>query len=256
MNKVPFFLIHGAWHWGGCFQKISNLLGASGHAVVAPDLASHGYSKASWQSVDSMETYTASAAALLSKSAEPVVLLGHSMGGATISYLAQMMPEKIKALVYLTAFMTPPGKSAQDYVMQCAGNPVSASLFKLLSPVDSGTGLRLDLTRPSLLRDAFYANCSERDLEVASHNVIDTNSCIPVLFSPDAPTNIPRYYISCTQDHAIPLTTQQQMVRDLPGAVVYEIESDHSPFFSAPEELTEILKKIAVHTSGLIPAER
>lgn len=251
MNKVPFFLIHGAWHWGGCFQKTANLLGASGHAVVTPDLASHGYSKASWQSVDSMETYTASIAALLSKSAEPVILLGHSMGGASISYLAQMMPEKIKALVYLTAFMTAPGKSAHDYITPCAGDPVSASLFKLLSPVDSGAGLRLDLTRPSLLRDAFYANCSDRDFEVASHNVTETNSCIPVLFTPDAPISIPRYYISCTQDHAIPPTIQQQMINDLPGAVVYEIESDHSPFFSAAEELTEILRKIAAHANGV-----
>lgn len=245
MKKSPFLLVHGAWHWGGCFQKIANLLASSGHPVVTPDLTSHGYSGASWRSVDSMAAYTDSVRAFLAQSEEPVILLGHSMGGASISYLAQTMPEKIKALVYLTAFMTPPGKTANDYIMSCVGNPVSASLFKLLSPVDQGAGLRLDLTKPSLLRDAFYAHCSDHDVEVASKNVIETNSCIPILFSTDAVTQIPRYYISCTQDHAIPLTVQQQMIQDLPGAVVYELESDHSPFFSADAKLTAILEKIA-----------
>ena len=52
---------------------------------------------------------------------------------------------------------------------------------------------------------------------------------------------MPRVYIECLHDKVIPLALQRQMHSKLPCQKVVSIDSDHSPFFSAPQKLTEIL---------------
>ncbi len=55
---------------------------------------------------------------------------------------------------------------------------------------------------------------------------------------------VPRYYIECTQDQAIPIGLQRSFCEALPCERVVTLETDHSPFYSAPEELVEALKDI------------
>lgn len=245
MSKTPICLLHGAWHWGGCYQKLATLLASAGHPVITPDLASHGYSPIPWQSIRSMADYTAPVQAALAQSPEPVILLGHSLGGSSLAYLAQTMPEKIKSIVYLAAFMVPPGKTINDYSRSYATNPLSASFFKLISPTSDKSGLCLDLSQPDLLREAFYGQCTAHDIDIARRNAIPINSRVPMFFASESLSSLPRHYITCAQDHAIPLTTQLQMIAESPGTIVHGLESDHSPFFSAPAALAAILAHIA-----------
>jgi len=57
--------------------------------------------------------------------------------------------------------------------------------------------------------------------------------------------NVPRYYIECTQDRAITPWLQEKMLIDMPCLRVYELPSSHSPFFSMPDKLTNIICEIA-----------
>jgi pimeloyl-ACP methyl ester carboxylesterase len=98
-NKATIVMIHGAWHWGGCFQKVATAVAASGHPVILPDLKSHGYSPATYDQVTSMADYVAPVAAILENATSPVVLLGHSMGGASLTWLAERYPGKIRKLI-------------------------------------------------------------------------------------------------------------------------------------------------------------
>ena len=136
-------LIHGSWHWSGCFHRLIPLLTAAGHRVRAVDNASHGGDTTAWDTIDSMASYTQNAATALAEATEPVVLLGHSMGGVSVSYLAETMPEKVSKLIYLTAFMTAPGKSAHDHIMAHDENPVCAPLWSVLTPVRDFAGREL-----------------------------------------------------------------------------------------------------------------
>jgi pimeloyl-ACP methyl ester carboxylesterase len=241
-KPTTFILVHGSWHWGGCFMMVANNLATRGYAVATPDLATHGYDTTAPGAVASMEQYTQSAAEILEKSREPVVLVGHSMGGATCTYLAEKYPDKISSLVYLTAFMCPNGVSANDYIFSKDYAPLEVLTADPL-------GVRLDLSKPSLVKETFYADCDDHLFKIAAQNVIPVTPDAPAKYRSNITSErfgrIPRFFIECEHDKALPIAIQRKMQNDVPGAKVITMPTSHSPFFSAPGKLTEHLAGIA-----------
>lgn len=246
-GKPTIVMIEGAWHWGGCFQKVANVLTQMGHPVLLPDLKSHGYDAATYDQVTSMADYVAPVTAILQAAVEPVILLGHSMGGASLTYLGEMYPEKIHTLIYLTAYMTPNGKTVNDYVSSPSyvNDPSAVELFQVLSPSLDGKGLTLDRTKPALIKAAFYGDCTDHDVVIAAANVITTTSNVPGNHVSTITATrfgmLPRLYIECTADRAIPIAQQRRMQADVPGATVLTLDASHSPFFSQPRRLAELI---------------
>ena len=56
---------------------------------------------------------------------------------------------------------------------------------------------------------------------------------------------VPRYYIECLQDRVVPIALQRAMRASIRFEGMYSLDTDHSPFFSAPEDLAAILHGIA-----------
>lgn len=249
--KPTIVMVHGAWHWGGCFLKVADLLAQMGYPVVMPDLKSHGYSAATYDQVVDMADYAAPVSAIVQAAESPVVLLGHSMGGVTLTHVAELYPDKIRKLIYLTAFMTPSGKSANSYIFSpaYATDPAAAELFQLLSASSDNKGVVLDVAQPALVRAAFYADCPDRDVAVAAANVIPVNSNVPygaiASTTPGRFGSIPRVFIECTLDKAIPIAQQRQMQADVPGATVMSLATSHSAFFSEPDQLADLIATAA-----------
>jgi pimeloyl-ACP methyl ester carboxylesterase len=247
--KPRIIMVHGSWHWGGCFQKVADRLAAAGYPVATPDLTSHGYDPTPYDGFKSIEEYAGPVEAMLKNANEKVVLFGHSMGGVTLTYLAEKYPEKISKLIYLTAFMVPNGKKALDYILLNLKIPAAKELFQVASQVNDGRGLKLDLTKRDLLKAAFYADCSDRDLDVAAKNVLPITSTVPdntvSTITPKRFGRIPRVYIECTEDKAIPIETQRLMVSDVPGATVASLKTSHSSFFSQPDALAKLIMDVA-----------
>lgn len=243
-NDQPLvILVHGAWHWGGCFQKVANVLAQRGYPVATPDLASHGYDGTPYHAVKDMAAYVRPVAALLEAATAPVVLLGHSLGGASVSYLAERHPDKIRRLIYLAAYMCPPGLAVRD----CAQWPENAAgeghhLLDPASPPDGSAILLDDLAR---LKSVFYADCSERDVALSAANSTRINPLPPLLWltevTPQNYGRVPRAYIECTLDRSVPLAQQRRFQKEVPGAQVRTLASSHSPFFSMPEKLADTL---------------
>lgn len=249
VRKPCIIMVHGSWHWGGCFGKVSNLLAERGYVVATPDLASHGYSDIAYDSFSTMETYVAPVETLLRESKERVTLVGHSMGGVTLTYLAEKYPDKVRKLIYLTAFMVPNGKRALDYILLNTKLPEAAELFQIVSQVNGGKGLKLDMTKPDLLKAAFYGDCSDHDVGIARRNVLETGCTVADVAVSQITaarfSRIPRVYIECTRDKAIPIDTQRLMVKDVPGAKVVSLDTSHSAFFCQPERLAAVISENA-----------
>ncbi|HEY5084417.1 MAG TPA: alpha/beta fold hydrolase [Rhizomicrobium sp.] len=235
---ATYLLIHGAWHGGWCWRKVAPLLEAQGHSVITPDLPGHGEDKTPTATV-TLESYVRRVCEIATAQQEPVILLGHSMGGAVITQAAEHCPGAIAALVYMCAFLPRNGESLMTWAMQDAGSLVNANLI----PVGDGV---FDI-KPEVVHDAFYAQCSQPDEAYAkAHLCLQAGQpfTAPMATTAERWGSIPRFYIECLRDRALTLPTQRAMQRQSPCRETFAIDTDHSPFFSAPDQLAEILLRI------------
>jgi len=227
-----YILVHGSWHGGWCWYKIVPLLEKAGHNVVVPDLPGQGTDRTPLAKI-SLETWTDSICRLLDSQTEPAILVGHSRGGIVISQAAERRPEKVKTLVYVTAFLLRDGESLLQ-VMQADGT--SLVLPNLLMSGDQ-TSVTV---RQEAIRDLFYGECADEDVALA--RLLLTPEPVAPIATPIRITSanfdrLPRVYIECRRDKALPPAMQVRMYTALPCEKVVSIDTDHSPFFSSSEEL-------------------
>ena len=101
-----FVLVHGAWHGGWCYRDTAKILRAAGHTVHTPTHT--GVGERFHQSAENitLETHIRDVAGCIeAEELTDVVLCGHSYGGMVITGVADRMPDKIRALCYLDAFI-------------------------------------------------------------------------------------------------------------------------------------------------------
>lgn len=227
-----FVLVHGAWHGAWCWHKVVPLLRDRGHRVLVPDLPGHGRDQTPINSV-SMASYAQRIADVMRVAAEPVTLVGHSMGGFVISAAAEQQPDTVAKLVYLAAFLLDDGQTLGDVASQDTRSVVSSGL------VPSADGASMTVSA-SVLKDAFYGDCSGADIALAELALGPESGAAlagRMRVTPSRWGRIPRVYIECTQDRAVSIASQRRMVARLPCERVITMETSHSPFFSAPELL-------------------
>lgn len=226
-----YVLIHGAWHGAWCWYKLVPLLEKQGHKVIAPDLPGHGDDQTAIPDI-SLSAYTDLVCQILDAQSEPVILLGHSMAGIVITQVAEYRPEKIKCLVYLSAYL-PRHKESLHLIAENAAN--SLPEYMILS--DDGS---YSTVRKSVIKQAFYEDCSAEDIALAMSQLVPqatTPLISPVRISAEKFGLVRRIYISCLRDRTISLALQQKMLAASPCEKVLSVDSSHSPFFSAPEQL-------------------
>jgi len=232
-------LIHGAWHGGWCWRSLAPLLEAQGHRVLAPDLPGQGDDRTPPAEV-TLQLYAGRICEIAGAQTEPVILAGHSMGGIAITQAAENCPQYIRALVYVSAFLPRNGDSAMTLASQDPESMINAST---LDPRADGTiGFK-----PEHVREAFYGNCADEDIAFAQSRLVGqpmAPSGTPVETTAERWGRIPRYYIECERDRAITLRRQREMQKHSPCRQTFSIDTDHSPFFSAPEQLADILLRI------------
>lgn len=228
-----FVLVHGAWHGSWCWEKVVPLLESAGHKVIAEDLPGHGNDKTPLKGT-SLKLYTQSVVSLINQQQEPVILVGHSLGGMIITSVAEQIPDKISKLVYLTAYV-----------------PLNISLIRLAardrdSQIRSAVQLKgwTVMIKRDAARALFYHDCPDEDVQRAKERL--GPEPIPPVFrkiqvSDDRFGSVVKIYIKATEDQAISLQMQEYMCGSISFQKIIEMKTGHSPFYSAPEELSEHL---------------
>lgn len=238
-QKRTFILVHGAWHGGWCWERVAAGLTAKGHRVDAIDLPGHGKQVGVPPDEVTLSAYSKGVTAAIDRAGSPVVLVGHSMGGVAITGAAEERPERVIAAVYLAAFLLPSGRSLRDYTSlpENAGNLLTSTL-----------GISVDkkfLTfDKSMAHEIFYADCPERDVQNAS-KMIGPQPLKPIaergVWTEERFGRVRKVYIKTLRDRAVAPDLQSRMIRDTRVDKVETLDSSHSPFFSMPEKLQEIL---------------
>jgi len=229
---ASFVLVHGAWHGGWCWERVVPLLEAEGHRVDAVDLPGRGTNPAppSGMTLDANARHVADR---VRAAGEPVVLAGHSMGGISITQAAELVPEAVAALVYVTAFLPANGQSLVDL----AANDPEALVERNVVP-DESTGLAT--IREGAHRDTFYGECAPEDAAAATARLVPEALAVfvtPVSITEERAGSIRRVYVECVHDRAITIGKQREMVAARPCERVLSLDADHSPFLSCPEQL-------------------
>jgi pimeloyl-ACP methyl ester carboxylesterase len=236
-----FVLIHGAWHGAWCWDKVVPVLEAEGHRVIAPDLPGHGSDQLPLSEV-TLQGYADRICQILAAEAEPVILVGHSMGGIAITQAAEACPDSIQALVYLSAFLPSSGESLEYWAKQMAESLVAPNMLVAEDQVSVTVS-------DEIIIDAFYGDCHPEEAQLAKSRLLPQALApivSPVTTSEEKFGRVKRYYIECLQDRAIPIGMQRSMYGAVPCQSVLSMNTSHSPFLSVPEVLAASLMSVSV----------
>jgi pimeloyl-ACP methyl ester carboxylesterase len=235
-----FILIHGSWHSAWNWHRVLPILKARGYKVIALDLPGMGRDKTPISKVR-METTVQYICDIIDRVEGKVILVGHSKNGIMISQVAEFRPQKIEKLVYLAAYLVPNGTTQREYsILDTEG---------LLKPyVVFDEQKESSILRQEIYKEGLYHDCDDYITQLAnlllSAEPIESG-IVPLVLTEGNFGSVPRYYIECTEDRAVTPFIQRKMYTETPCKRVYSMETSHSPFFSRPEELSDIFCEIA-----------
>ncbi|HEX5193387.1 MAG TPA: alpha/beta hydrolase [Solirubrobacteraceae bacterium] len=230
-------LEHGAWADASSWRRVIARLQHDGYTVYAPPDPLRGLPSDSAY----LHAFLTENAALRGR---PVVLVGHSYGGAVITNAAVGVPE-VKALVYVDAFIPDQGQSLEelDHGSCLAGNP--AALFDLV-PYPGGPEGDVD----TYLKRDVVRNCFATGLPAAQAAVIAATqrplaaSALSEPSGPPAWKNVPSWAVVGTADKVIPAMQQLTMAHRA-GAHIIEVDAGHLSLISRARTVTRVIEAAA-----------
>lgn len=222
-------LVHGSCHGAWCWDLVIPALKRLGVTARAIDLPGRSESRV---------TLDDHATAILAALDGPTLVVGHSAAGYAITAAAARDGASIAGLVYLCAYLPVPDMSLAE--MRRAGP--RQPLRPAIRLAEDGTSFRFD---PGLAGELLFHDCSA-DLaraaiaRLCAEPVAPQETRLALTLSP----TLPRHYIICTEDRAIPPDYQAVMASNLPAGRVSKLATGHSPFLVAPEALADQLAQI------------
>ena len=243
-GSAAFLLVHGSAHGAWCWRDTIPALEALGHRARAIDLPSHGADPTPASEV-TLDAYARAIVSALDDwgddtgSDAPAILVGHSMAGYPITAAAELAPEKVARLVYLCAYVPRAGHSLADLRRMGPSQPLRDAI--VADP--TGTTFRFD---PDKAVDRLYHDVALGTAAWAV-SMLGAQPIRPqeTVLAVERALRVPRSYIRCTGDRAIPPAWQAAMSEGWPAADVTTLPTSHSPFLSDPAALAARLDAIA-----------
>lgn len=113
---ATFVLVHGAWHGSWVWRDVLNRLRSLGHIATAPTLTGLGERRHVGKDSADLDTHIEDVVAHIEmENLRDITLVGWSYGGMVVTGVLARIPERIKELVYLDAFVPADGEAAADY---------------------------------------------------------------------------------------------------------------------------------------------
>jgi pimeloyl-ACP methyl ester carboxylesterase len=228
---ATFALVHGAWHGAWCWERLAPELEAAGHRAVAVDLPAGDPSAG-------LTRYAELTAEALDD-ADDVIVVGHSLGAASIPIVAALRP--VRHLVFVCGLLPEPGKSVTDryttedvFMPGFAGNTVT---------LEDGSSAWVDIES---VRRCMYHDCPDEDVTWAFARMRPQAGAPRQEPWPlEAMPSVERTSILCRDERCIRPDWSRRMSRELLGVEAVELDGGHSPFLSRPAELAATLCRVA-----------
>jgi pimeloyl-ACP methyl ester carboxylesterase len=235
--KPTIVLEHGAWANTASWAAVIQRLQADGYTVYAPPNPLQG-----------LPYDSAFLADFLHSISGPIVLVGHSYGGAVITNAATGDPQ-VKALVYVDAFAPAQGQTLEQLLASVPGScAVPANLNVVPFPgAPAGVG-------DAYITQSAFPSCMADGLPAGEAKVLAADQAPIATIALGQPTGvpawktIPSWAVVGTVDHAIPLPLQLAMARNA-HARITEVKAPHLSMVSDPGVVTSVILQ-AVHATS------
>jgi len=237
-TKPSIVLVHGAWADGSSWSRVIALLQDKGYTVYAPANPLRGLTSDSAYIADFLHTITG-----------PIVLVGHSYGGAVITNAATGNPN-VKALVFVDAFAPDQGESLgqlssipppPDLSPSClAGDPAQVFNFVPLTGGDVDT----------YVKQSLFPSCFANDLPPSQGAILASTqralslSVLPEKSGAPAWKTIPSWYLVGTIDRAIPSWAQLFMAQRA-GSTIVQVRASHLAMISHAPAVSGLIQQAA-----------
>lgn len=235
-----FILIHGSWHSAWNWHKVVPILERNGHTALAIDLPAMGRDKTPIQNV-TLQTSVQYVCDIIDKTEGNIIIVAHSKNGIVASQVAECRANKIEKLIYLAAYLIPNGKTQAEYSIQDTNGVLKPFVTKFPE-------LKAHTLQPEIYKEGLYHDCDDEIYQMArlilSHESAVTGNT-PLQLTNENFGSVCRFYIECTEDKAVTPFIQQKMYNEMKCDKVYQMKTSHSPFFSKPKQLCNILMEIA-----------
>ncbi|GAA0441554.1 alpha/beta fold hydrolase [Streptomyces stramineus] len=265
-GRPTFVLVHGvhssSYAWSPVLQRLALL----GHRALAVDLPGHGPNAGfplSYQAPQDLEAFSAQPSPLAGVSLQdnvthvveavrrvaeygPVILVGTSGGGATISGVGNTVPDLISRIVYVSAWCCVELPSVADYLATLGHRDIASAMVNWRSA---------DPQFLLMTKEALMADATDEQFR-AFLNILEPADSARVLTDDarvraDTWGRIPRAYIRFSLDRAIPLAMQDRMIAEADALTpenpfqVHTVDTSHVGVQLRPGEIAEILDKLA-----------
>lgn len=238
-GDTPIVLVHGAWQDGSSWAEVQQELEASGRMVKVVTLPGRDGEDAGAQTLNA---YQDAVIAEVETHDKPVILVGHSFGGMTISAVAEAIPGQIDSLVYLAAYLPEDGDSLsslaeEDHLSVLAedGNLNFSDDFTVAS------------IPPERFAEIFCPDCRGADSETVTASVLSEPAmplATPVALTDENFGSVPKTYIFTAQDIVVGPQLQVSMVANTPVDQLFVLDTGHAPYVTAPAELADLLAQL------------
>jgi pimeloyl-ACP methyl ester carboxylesterase len=229
--KPTIVLVHGAWADSSGWSKVIRGLQHRGYQVLAPSTPLRGL----------REDSEYLAAFLRDRTTGPVILVGHSYGGAVITNAARSNDD-VEALVYVNAFVPDEGDSILG-LLDPEHQLDPADLFDFVHYPGASEGdvdlyLKQDVF-PTAIANGIPAG-DAKAMAAAQRPV--TFSALTAASGAPAWKSLPSYYLLGTEDHIVPVALQRSMAEHA-GAAITEVKSGHLPMVTSPNAVEALIVK-------------
>jgi pimeloyl-ACP methyl ester carboxylesterase len=246
MPHTVFVLVHPAWHGGWCWKYVTSGLRRAGHDVLTPTLSGLGERAHTATRETGLGVHVADVAGVLVyEDLHDVVLVGHSSSGAVVTGVADRVPERIRHVVYLDAFVPGDGESVLDLLA-----PERRRVLESLVEAE-GEGWRLPRFGPppweTIVRE-MWGVMDHGDVQWMLERLGPTpfgHFTEPVQSRNPAAAGLRRTYIRCPRFPSPRFDQHAAMAQRTPGWSRRELPTSHHPAITAPAALTDLLVAIA-----------
>ena len=230
---MTMVLVHGGGLGKECWGRLLPFLDGD---VLAVDLPGRGDHPADLAEVGIAEFVDSVVDDIESRDLHDVVLVGHSLAGLTIPRVAGRVPDRIRALVFISCTVPREGQSTYDTLdpeIQAISDENPNDELTTLDPEIAKAVFYNDVDDPEVLEWGLSILVPEAPASVTDTMVLST-----------MPRDLRRVWIRLNDDVIVAPVKQDRFVETLGGCEVLELDSGHMAMVSRPRDLAALLNAI------------